>query len=70
MRCYDGCPDSELQRRIDAQANARKKIEELGFSVTYFPVEQGYVAFKGYHAVTELHADIEGLLAALEEPKS
>ena len=39
MRCYDGCPDSELQAVIDAEYAAEQRLRELcpEAHCTYFP---------------------------------
>lgn len=59
MRCYDGCPDSQLQAKIDADTRVEKSLAKRGMSVTYFPVEQGWMVFKGYHPVTEFHPSLQ-----------
>lgn len=48
-RCYDGCPDSGLQREIDEKARCRAAIQALGYSVTYFPSGEFYMAFNARH---------------------
>lgn len=39
MRCYNGCPDSELQALLNANAEAHKRLNAVDerYSVTYFP---------------------------------
>ena len=52
MRCYDGCPDSELQALIDHKAALRKKVTERygpGARVTYFPMEGAYRVYSADH---------------------
>lgn len=42
MRCYNGCPDDELQAVWDNNDKARKYIVGAGYLVTWFPVEGKY----------------------------
>lgn len=44
MRCYNGCPDSELKAVLDSQAKAHARARELGYRITWFPVEERYAA--------------------------
>lgn len=46
MRCYDGCPDSELQALLDDARRASRELEAAGLRATYFPVEQGWMVFR------------------------
>ncbi len=52
-RVYNGCPDSTMQRRLDAEAAERKALlDELrktypNVCYTYFPVEQAFMASSG-----------------------
>lgn len=55
MRCYNGCPDSELQAFLDDQALATKELAAIGARATYFPMEQKWMVFKDYEAITEFH---------------
>lgn len=55
MRCYNGCPDSELQALLDDQALATKQLAAIGARATYFPMEQKWMVFKDYEAITEFH---------------
>jgi hypothetical protein len=45
VRCYNGQPDSALQRLLDDAARTRAAITALGYSVTYFPNGEFYQAF-------------------------
>lgn len=67
MRCYDGCPDSELQALIDAKIKARKEIESLGYTVTYFPMEDKWMAFKNYLPATKFHNSIIEIASILKK---
>lgn len=60
MRYYDGCPDSDLQRLLDAQAAARKRVAAAfpEARVTYFPAEGMHLAFHGYKVVGEFQSDL------------
>lgn len=61
---YNGCPDSKFQKYLDDQRKQETEVRELfekafpGFSVTYFPREEGYLAFNNYHRCvsTKFHA--------------
>ena len=58
MRCYNGCPDSELQAVHDANADAKKRLKDAGASATYFPMEQKWLVFKGNRPVGEFKSTI------------
>lgn len=45
MRCYNGQPDSDLQRVLDEQSRIQTEIKARGYSVTYFPNGEFYQAF-------------------------
>jgi hypothetical protein len=49
VRCYNGCPDSELQRVLDTRARIRASIQARGLTVTYFPEGEFYQAFDARH---------------------
>lgn len=55
MRCYNGCPDSELQAILDDNELASKELAAIGARATYFPMEQKWMVFKDYKAITEFH---------------
>lgn len=55
MRCYNGCPDSKMQAVIDDQMKATKELEDIGATVTYFPMEEKWMAFKDNQAITSFH---------------
>lgn len=44
MRCYNGCPDKELQALIDARQAAHDEARKLGIHICWFPVEERYYA--------------------------
>lgn len=44
MRCYNGCPDDELAAIWASRDNARKEARELGYCITYFPIQAQYAA--------------------------
>lgn len=46
MRLYNGCPDDALAAVWKSRADARAKARELGYSITYFPLEERYMAFR------------------------
>ncbi len=49
MRCYDGCPDTELKTLLDERERIRSIIRAAGYSVTYFPMGEFYMAFNADH---------------------
>jgi len=55
MRCYNGCPDSELQAFLDDQELATKQLAAIGSRATFFPMEQKWMVFKDCEAITEFH---------------
>lgn len=55
MRCYNGCPDSELQALIDDSAKATQELKAIGAHATYFPVEDQWMVFKDYQPLTGFH---------------
>lgn len=59
MRCYNGCPDSGLQAKIDSRVAAEKRLVRRGMRAVYFPAEGMYLVFKGFHPVTEFHNSVE-----------
>lgn len=52
MRCYNGCPDDELQALINERARVKAAIVAAGYTVTYFPEGEFYSAFKDYRPIT------------------
>lgn len=48
-RCYNGCPDSGLQRELDELSRLRSAIHARGYTVTYFPNGEFYMAFNARH---------------------
>ena len=68
MRCYDGCPDAELQALIDARAAARAKLRAAfpAARCVYYPVEQAFLIFQdncqvGTFQRSEIFACDEGI---------
>ncbi len=53
MRCYDGCPDKELQAVLDAASNAHAELRTKGLRATYFPMEGKWMVFKDVQPVSE-----------------
>lgn len=60
MRCYDGCPDSELQAWIDARIDARKRLAAVNprAHITYFPYEAMYSVWLDHTQITNDHDDL------------
>lgn len=48
MRCYNGCPDKELQAVLDDNAAAEIELAVFGARATYFPMEERWMVFKDY----------------------
>lgn len=44
MRCYNGCPDRELQELLDSREAVKAEARAEGFLLTWFPVEEKYGA--------------------------
>lgn len=65
MRLYDGHPDKELKAKMDADAAdaAAKKLAAIGARATYFPMEEKWMVFKNYKAVTGFHPTIQSAAA-------
>jgi hypothetical protein len=70
MRCYNGQPDKDLQRELDAHAAIVGRIEAAGYTVTYFPNGEFYQAFDARHLpVTGEHRTVAGVAAELRLEK-
>lgn len=69
MRLYNGCPDKELQAIWDANRAAREEARSLGMSITYFPMEEKYMAFS-LEDYSERSQFKNSPRAALEEAKT
>ncbi len=71
MRCYNGCPDSELQSVLDANEDAKKRLNDLGANATYFPREQMWLVFKDNRPVGEFKSTIcqaaDAYIASMKE---
>jgi hypothetical protein len=52
FKLYNGCPNSELQAHWDSEDEAEKIIKDLGYLVTFFPVESGYHLCKAETYIT------------------
>lgn len=44
MRLYNGCPDSQLKAIWDSRERANREARDLGYCITYFPMEAKYGA--------------------------
>ena len=69
MRCYNGCPDSEYQALIDSCTVARGALLALGYTATYFPMEERYMAFKGHRPASPFFVTIHSLADYLLSPQ-
>lgn len=73
MRCYNGCPDSELaaiwKERDDKEAEMKALGEKLGMRLicTYFPMEGNYECCdckNGYRPITDF---VNSKITALDQ---
>jgi len=55
MRCYNGCPDSELQALLDDAKKAGEELAKKGMRAVYFPAEGAWMVFKNLAPVTDFH---------------
>ncbi len=63
MRCYNGCPDSELKALWDHKADLKRRAREAGVLLTWFPVEERWSAGDLDHGCVPLgdfHRTIDG----------
>lgn len=67
MRCYNGCPDSELQAHLDEQTRLHKVLERLGARATYFPAEGAWMVFKDHWPKTEFCSSLAGAVHAYKQ---
>lgn len=66
MRCYNGCPDTELQALLDENDRLRAEIIRRGFWVTYFPNGEFFQVFNASHLpVTGEHKTLSGVVREL-----
>ena len=70
MRCYNGCPDSQLKAIWDSRDEARKELKRVAESLgkrgmcTYFPLEGKYMCCdEKYKQLSEFHNSVEGAVA-------
>jgi hypothetical protein len=66
MRCFNGQPDDRLQAYFYAQAELRRQINALGYTVTWFPNGEFYQAFKDYQPATGECKTLEEVLLSLK----
>lgn len=66
MRCYDGCPDSELQAHMDAIAAEKKRLADRipGARCVYFPNGEFYQCFNANHLA--ISAECKTLFGAVQ----
>jgi len=70
MRCYNGCPDSELKAEMDADDRARKALDKMGLHVVYFPMEGQYMVFNSSNlAVTKFYDTLQQAASAVKLEK-
>ena len=68
MRLYNGCPDDELKAIWDSRKKARDRARELGYCITWFPIEEKYAAAKleTWEPVGPFCPSVEGCLVHIE----
>lgn len=56
MKLYNGCPCDELAELLATEESANDEIRNMGYIITYFPLEGGYyLAYaKTYKPIGEL----------------
>ena len=67
MRLYNGCPDSALQAKMNADDRALKRIFKSGLRPTYYPMEAQWLAFRDLTIVGEFRDTIQNLAHHLEQ---
>jgi len=68
MRCYWGCPDSELQALIDHRASKTKELTAAHKDArcVYFPMEEKYQVFVNHKMIGSFSFDqIEAIDSAI-----
>lgn len=63
MRCYNGCPDAELQAWLDSQEALRRELSEKrpGARATWFPNGEFWMVFgEDLRPVTGEHRTLAG----------
>lgn len=68
MRLYNGCPDDELAAIWKSRDDARARARELGYFITWYPVEERYGASKleTYESVGPFCHSVEDCLVHIE----
>lgn len=56
MRCYNGQPDKELQALLDEEHAVLTRAEKEKVQLTYFPAEEGWIAFRSFKPVSGFHS--------------
>lgn len=59
MKIYDRCPDEKTQAWLDDKRKTIKRLDAAGFTVSFFPMEQKWMAFKGYVAASAFHDTVQ-----------
>jgi hypothetical protein len=70
MRCYNGCPDSELQAILDIELNFKEKLTAINpdAKCIYFPSEDHYIVFIGVKGLwdTESNSLVKSITLATQ----
>lgn len=61
MRCYNGCPDSALQEKLDHDAHLRQQLADKGMRLCYYPAEGKWLVYRmqDYQDLTGFHDTME-----------
>lgn len=62
MRCYNGCPDSALKRKMEHDYQIKKRLYKMGVRAVYFPAENQFLAFHGNVLVGEMQDSLDDIL--------
>ena len=69
MKCYNGCPDNELQKKLDEINSAFKKLKKLNPEVhcTFHPYERVWAVHEWGRPISGYRkTQLEALIEAIE----
>lgn len=64
MKCYNGCPDSTLQRKLDRIRELKDQLRQVypAAQCMYFPAEAEYQGWQGTTCLSGMHGSAEDAL--------
>jgi hypothetical protein len=66
MLFFVGSTDAQLKEKFKLDKDAKERLIRAGYSATYFPVEQRWMAFDANHKpVSDFHDDLFSLAKAV-----